>query len=215
MVDDEWFIKYIRKNFTFLDSFWDIRSLEGFIYPETYYFKSGDFKSVLFPELLIKTSLKEFGKKAFTLFKNCDISKWCNPYRLTNYEILIIASIVEKEEFNKKNMPYIADILIRRYKNGWFLGADWTLCYGLKIISKECSKYLYNDYLKDKNNLYNTRARKWLPPTPVWNPSIYSIKSVLYPKKNNYWYYLHGCNWKIYFARNASEHNFNKRFLCK
>jgi UPF0755 protein len=68
------------------------------------------------------------------------------------------------------------------------------LCYGLQVSSNQCKNYLYNKYLQDFNNKYNTRARKKLPPTPVANPTIESIKAVLYPIKNNYWYYLHDKN---------------------
>jgi len=66
----------------------------------------------LFPQLLIKTAIKEFVNKTKNL-------NWNNPYNLTPYEVLILASIVEKEEFTEKNKPLIADILIRRYKNNW------------------------------------------------------------------------------------------------
>ena len=133
-----------------------------------------------------------------------------NHYNLTPYQVLIFASIVQKEEFNPKNKPLVADILIRRYKNHWKLWADWTLCYGLKITSNKCKNYLYNKYLLDKSNPYNTRANYWLPPTPVWNPTLNSIKAVLNPQKNNYWYYLHDRNWNIHFARNENEHMINK-----
>jgi UPF0755 protein len=103
--------------------------LEGFIYPDTYFFKKEDLSSILFPELLIKTAIKNFSNKWKKIYSDCKNNKNCNPYKLSNYEILILASIVEKEERNKKNKPYIGDILIRRYKNNWLIGTDWTLCY--------------------------------------------------------------------------------------
>jgi UPF0755 protein len=103
--------------------------LEGFIYPDTYFFKKEDLSSILFPELLIKTAIKNFSNKWKKIYSDCKNNKNCNPYKLSIYEILILASIVEKEERNSKNKPYIGDILIRRYKNNWLIGTDWTLCY--------------------------------------------------------------------------------------
>jgi len=215
MINDKQFIYKLKKQYPFLNDFWDISSLEGFIYPDTYFFKKQDLKSTLFPELLIKTSLKNFWEKYMKLKKICKENKNCNPYKLSNYEVLILSSIIEKEEKSDKNKSLVADVFLKRYKNHWKLWADWTLCYGLKVDSKSCQKYMWNKYLKDKTNKYNTRAVLWLPPTPVWNPTIKSIESVLFPSKNNYWYYLHDRNGKIHFAKNANEHNVNKNIYLK
>lgn len=185
-----------------INEFWKVKNLEWFLMPDTYFFSSFDKK---FIDKLIELSLLNFKEKVIPLI-NC---KDCNPYWLTKYEILIISSILEKEEFNIKNKPLVADILIRRYKNWWRLDADWTLCYWLKIPSKYC-KYNIVKYLYDKNNPYNTRQNKWLPPTPVCNFSLNSLRAVLYPKKNKYWFYLHDKNWNIYFAETLEEHNKNK-----
>ena len=206
---DKKFILNLQNQYPQLKKFWDLASLEGFLYPDTYFFKPSDLKSYLFPQLLIKTAVKNFVNKTQAL-------NWHNPYNLSPYEALIIASIVQKEEFNPKNKPLVADILIRRYLNHWKIGADWTLCYGLKVTSGECKKYLYNKYLKDKSNPYNTRANFGLPPTPVSNPTLDTIKAVLHPQKNPYRYYLHGKDWQIHFAKTANEHQLNKsRFLLR
>ena len=210
LVDDQKFIKSL--NYEFLKDFPNIKSLEWFFYPDTYFFKPDDLKSILFPELLIKTSLKNFQNKWSTI--KCD--KNCNLYHLTFYQNLIIASIIQKEAINEENKPLIADILIRRYLNDWKLWTDWTLCYGLKIISSDCKNYLYNKYLYDKSNLYNTRANVWLPPTPVSNPTINTIKTVLFLKKNNYWYYLHDKKGNIHFSKTSRQHNYyKKKYLSK
>jgi len=205
LIDDGKFIKTLK--YSFLKDFFNIKSLEWFIYPDTYFFKPSDFKSILFPELLIKIALNNFQKK----WSSIKCNKNCNPYHLTNYQNLIIASIVQKEAISVRNKPFIADILIRRYLNNWKLWADWTLCYGLKIISSECKNYLYGKYLYDKSNIYNTRANFWLPPTPVSNPSINTIKAVLFLKKNYYWYYLHDKKGDIHFSKTAKQHNYYKK----
>ena len=208
LIENEEFIQKMKKEYPQLNKFWKIKSLEGFLYPETYFFKQDDLTSPLFPQLLIKTAIKEFVNKTKNL-------NWNNPYNLTPYEVLILASIVEKEEFTEKNKPLIADILIRRYKNNWKIWADWTLCYWLKITSDKCKNYLTYKYLIDKSNPYNTRANYWLPPSCVWNPTIKSIEAVLKPEKNNYWYYLHDKTWQIHFWRNEKEHILNKNNFLK
>jgi len=202
MVDQK-FINKMKTIYTGLNQFWRIKSLEGFLYPDTYFFKKTDLQSIYFPKLLIEISIKNFFKKIRNI-------NWENWYRLTPYQILIISSIIEKEAKATKNKPYIANILIRRFKHNWKLWTDWTLCYGLKIISKDCKNYLYNKYLDDKKNKYNTRANTWLPPTPVWNPTLNTIKSTIHSKKNTYWYYLHDKNGQIHFGKTYSEHIANK-----
>lgn len=204
LVSDKDFIA--KLDYEFLNDFKELESLEGFLYPDTYYFKPSDLESIMFPELLIKTSLKNFQKKWSWIICNQN----CNPYDLNNYENLIFASIVEKESKYSKNKPLIADVLIKRYINDWKIWADWTLCYGLKVSSNNCQKYLTNRYLKDKWNKYNTRAVIWLPPTPIWNPTIDSIKSTILSTKNDFWYYLHDKKGNIHFSKTIKEHNYKK-----
>ncbi len=203
LMTDKIFIKKISQQYPYLKTFWELNSLEGFLYPDTYFFKKSDLKSILFPQLLIKTAIKNFYKKTKNL-------NWKNNYNLSKYQILILASIVEKEESNPINKPYVANILIRRYLNNWKLWADWTLCYGLNLGSKKCYSHLTYQNLINKSNPYNTRANKGLPPTPVSNPTIETIKSVIKSKPNNYWYYLHDKNWNIHYAKTANEHTLNK-----
>ncbi len=203
LMNNRIFIQKLKNKYPILKNFWNIHSLEWFLYPDTYFFKRNDLKSYLFPELLIKTAIKDFIKKTNKI-------NWKNNYNLTKYQILKFASIVQKEERNPKNKPYVANILIRRFKNNWKIWADWTLCYGLKVTSQNCQKYMFNKYLRNKSNKYNTRANIWLPPTPVWNPTLQSIRSVINSKKNNYWYYLHWINWKIHYAKNYAGQISNK-----
>ncbi len=208
LVTNKKFIKQIQQKYTFIWKFWKIISLEWFLYPDTYFFKLQDLQSKLFPKLLINTAIKNFVKK----------NKWIsykNNYKLSYYNILILASILEKEEPNKKTKPLVANILIRRFINWRMLWADWTLCYWLNIISSKCKNYLYWKYLKQKNNLYNTRTNTWLPPTPVSNPTIDTIKSIINSKKNDYRYYLHDKNWKIYFSKTNRQHNIKRMLYLK
>ena len=202
------YIDKIKSTYKNLKQFGEINSLEWFLYPDTYFFKKTDLNSTFFPDLLIKISIKNFIQKTQKI-------NWENDYNLSPYQILILASIVQKEDYNNKNRPYIANILIRRLKNNWNLWADWTLCYWLKVLSVNCKNYLYNKYLNNSNNKYNTRKNKWLPPTPVWNPTIDSIQAVLKPIKNKYWFYLHWNDGQIHYSKNIIEHNENIRKYLK
>ncbi len=215
LVDDPDYTKITLKNYKLFKEFNKPSSLEGFIYPETYFFRPQDLTNFSFPKLLIKTATKEFAKKREKVRNQCQKDSTCNPYELTPYQALIFASIIEKEERNPDNKPLVADILLRRWQSWWKIEADRTLCYGLQIPSNNCQDYLRNKYLKDSNNAYNTRANKWLPPTPVGNPSEQSIKAVLRPQKNDYWFYLHDRQWIIHFAQTLEQHNVNKKTYLK
>ncbi len=215
LIDNPIFTQNTLKSFKLFKEFNKPTSLEGFLYPETYFFKPEDITSPLFPALLSKTAVKEFQKNRNELKTQCKKGKNCNPYNLTPYQTIIFASIIEKEERNSDNKPLVADILLRRWKNWWKIEADRTLCYGLQIPSNSCQDYLRNKYLKDSSNPYNTRANKWLPPTPVGNPSKQSIKAVLWPQKNDYWFYLHDKQGQIHFAKTLQQHNTNKAIYIK
>jgi UPF0755 protein len=65
-------------------------------------------------------------------------------------------------------------------------------------------------HLKDETNPYNTRAVAWLPPTPIANPQLSSIKAVLQPKFSSDLFYLHDNKGRIYTAKTNAEHELNK-----
>lgn len=215
LITDQKYIKDLSYKYEFFADFPDIKSLEWFLLPDTYFFKPSDFQSNLFPELLIKTALKNFEKKRKELQNKCKNDSNCNPSKLSNYQILNIASIIEKEWIIPENKPVVADLYIRRFLQKRQLWADRTLCYGLDILSVSCQEHLNYKNLQDKSNPYNTRALVWLPPTPVWNPTYNSIESTFFPEKNEYRYYLHDSNWKIHFGKTAKEHNLNKQKYIK
>ena len=170
--------------------------LEGYLYPDTYFVDIGTFTNQSFINRLIntlKTRLSDADWKAIKASKH------------TFEEIMIMASIVEREERNIKEQPKVSDILWSRLDKGVALGADATILYGLGRTSGGLS---YNDLQIDSP--YNTRKKRGLPPTPISNPSITSIKAAIYPEKNDYFYYLHGSDGKIHYAKTLDEHNANK-----
>ena len=186
----------LTKFFSFIK---DKDSLEWFLYPDTYLVKT-DFKINDF----VIQQLENFEKK---VYKTLLQEKWYSIS--TIYDIINFASIVEKEEKNKKNKQIVAWILKKRLRQWWMLWADITVCYPYKLTSEEC-KLVVSKYINKKNS-YNTRTMVWLPKTPIWNPSYDTIYFTINDKQTDYYYYLHNIKtWEIYYWKTNLEHERNK-----
>lgn len=171
----------------------DAGNLEGTLFPDTYYFKKG-----VSAQEVIKVLTNNFQEKTKELIS-------ANTAGLTPFEILILASIVEREESNSAERPKIAGILLNRYKNGELLGADATVQY---IAGKEGNwwpKDLTEVNLASESP-YNTRKFAGLPPKPICNPGLDAIKAVLKYEKSDARYYLHGKDGKVHYAKTLDEH---------
>jgi UPF0755 protein len=135
--------------------------------------------------------------------------------KLNWYDVMILATVVEKEERSKANKSTVAGIFFNRIDNGMRLDADITLCYGLKEPYETCTPAFINRAIYDKSNLYNTRQHGGLPPQAIANPSVDSIDAVLNFKKTDYFYYLHDSSGKIHYGKTLTEHNENKNRYLK
>jgi len=172
-------------------------SLEGYLYPDTYFINSATFDNKVFIQRLINT-----------LNNKLTAADW-NAVEKSGHtfsEILTMASIVEREERNSNERSIVAGILWNRFNAGQGLGADATVLYAL---GRTKGGLTYDELQIDSP--YNTRKYKGLPPTPICNPSISSIRAALYPEKTDYWYYLHDSDGKIHYAKTNDQHNENKR----
>lgn len=174
-------------------------SLEGFLYPETYFFtKSTTTQEVI--ERQISTLRQALSADDFNTIKN-------SKYGL--YEILNIASMVEREAFSASESPIIADIIRRRNEDGVegvrLLQIDATLLY----IAKDWKADAFR--LKSSESRYNTYKYTGLPPTPISNPGKDAILGSIYPEKNDYWFYIHDLSGKMHLAKTLAEHNANIR----
>lgn len=176
-------------------------TLEWFLYPDTYNIIPDKYSN----NDLIEKMLNNFKNRAY----NWLLSKYSGEKIV---EIINLASIVEKEanvSDSEEEVSIIAWILKKRLDEGWYLWADATVCYPYKITSKKCTPSFVNNNIDQKDD-YNTRKKLWLPKTPIANPSIISIKAIIYPKDTPYYFYLHDKNWKVHYGKNLEEHNVNK-----
>ena len=187
------FSKY-KEDFSFLKN---APSLEGFLFPDTYRLRQ---EATI--DDAIRVMLKEFDKKIWDSYSSLDSKK--------AYETLILASIVEREEWNSANQPIVAGILSKRYKEGIALWADATVCYGYAKTQKQCSPSFIGSVIRD-NNPYNTRSKRWYTPTPISNVPLDTWDASLNPESSPYYYYLHGSDGQIHYGRTNDEHIVNKQ----
>ncbi|HAI98651.1 TPA: endolytic transglycosylase MltG [Candidatus Peribacteria bacterium] len=170
--------------------------LEGYLFPDTYYVSVADFVPKFFLERLLTT----FDRKVVqTLAANFDESE------RSLSDIIVMASLIEKESRNDDERPVIAGILWKRFDADLGLGVDATVRY---ILEKPTGTLTAGDLNVASD--YNTRKFKGLPPGPIASPSILSIRAALRPEESKYWYYLHGSDGQIHYAVTNEEQNLNR-----
>jgi len=155
----------------------DIISLEGFLYPDTYF---------LTPEI----NEEEFIRKMYSNFLTKIPENFASVVAqkgLTFYQGVILSSIIQKETFVKEEYPVIASVFYNRLKRNIRLQSDPTIIYGL---GDKFDGNLKKTDLIDKTNPYNTYVISGLPPTPICNPSVEAIKGVMYPANTQYLYFV-------------------------
>lgn len=171
-------------------------SLEGYLYPSTYYFSSKNVEIKDIFEMMLAETEKQLSKYQENIENNT----------MSFHEILTIASIVELEGVSIEDRKGIASVFFNRLENKMNLGSDVTTYYGAKIDMGE--RDLYSSEVNECNN-YNTRCAtyKKIPVSPICNPSIDSILAVLEPSRTDYYYFVADKNKKVYFSKNITEHN--------
>ncbi len=173
---------------------------EGYLFPDTYFFNPS------MTETDVIEIMKNNFEKQMAPLQN-DIKKSKRSLR----EIIIVASIVERETVFAEDRPKVAEVLWRRLDLGMPLQADATFAY----INGKGTFQLTDDDLKI-NSPYNTYTRVGLPPTAIGNPGLASIKAALYPAKTDYLYFLSDKTGRVYFAKTFEEHQTNReRYLGK
>ncbi len=166
---------------------------EGFLFPDTYYL-SRDFTAT---DLLL---LLEDTYKT----KTAAIRSKLENNSLSEYEVVTLASILEREAKDEKSMKLVAGILLNRLENSIRLQVDASIEYAIDHSLSELSA---EDL--DLDTPYNTYLYDGLPPTPIGNPGLTAIKAVLEPTKTDYFYYLTDDEGEFHYASTFDEHKQN------
>jgi UPF0755 protein len=176
----------------------DLYTFEGTLFPDTYYI-SNDVSVTELVELLQKTM-----NEKLLPYENA-----IKESGFTRDEVLVLASILEREANDETSMKYVSGILQNRLKINMPLQVDATLDY---ILDKTSAELTQEDLELD--SAYNTYVNTGLPPKPISNPGIMAIEAVLNPKITDYMYYLTGNDGKFYYAETFEQHKQNKaRYL--
>lgn len=173
------------------------RSFEGFLFPDTYQFERDSSA-----EDVVKILLDNFTEKAWTLLVVED--QW--------YDILILASFLEREIPEFEDRRLVAGILLKRLETGMLLQIDATLSYiKCRGTFLECSRIQVVKEDLDIVSPYNTYQRLGWTPSPIANPGEEALRAALSPKSSPYWYYLSARETKeTIFSKTLDEHNDNR-----
>lgn len=174
-------------------------SLEGYLFPDTYNFKSKDVTV----ETIFNTMLDQMESKLEPYKNDIQSSK------ISVHKLLTTASIVELEAANPEDRTGVASVIYNRIKNNMSIGSDVTTYYAVKVdmSERDLRQSELNTY-----NPYNTRGPNMqgkLPVGPICCVGIKSIEAALKPDETDYLYFVADKNGKIYFAKTVQEHNNN------
>jgi UPF0755 protein len=151
------------------------RSLEGFLFPATYELRKGRPA-----RRLVEAQLEAFKRN----FDEVDL-RYARQKNLTPYDVLIIASLIEREAAVPKERRLVSSVVYNRLKNDMSLGIDATVRY----VTGNWTQPLRQSELANPSR-YNTRVHAGLPPGPIGNPGLASIKAAANPARTGYLFYV-------------------------
>ncbi len=164
----------LRMKYPFLSNV-PIESLEGYLFPDTYYLSKRIKR-----EVLVELMLNRFDALVPPVYNASPMRK-----KYTLHQIITLASILEKEAVMDRELPIISSVFHNRLDSGWLLRADPTVKYALNMPTK---RVLYSHLKVDSP--YNTYKNVGLPPGPICNPGIKAVMAALYPAKTKYYYFV-------------------------
>ena len=171
---------------------WKLSSSEGFLFPATY-----EFTKLTPSERLVRDQLRAFRRS----WRKVDL-RYARSKNLTPYDVLIIASMIEKETVVAAERRLVAAVIYNRLRNRMPLGIDATIRYGRDVPGTEPLKQ--SDLASD--DPYNTRRRLGLPPTPIANPGLASMRAAANPARVDYLYFVRkGESSRHFFTASEAE----------
>ncbi|MCX7881273.1 MAG: endolytic transglycosylase MltG [Patescibacteria group bacterium] len=191
----------ISQNFNLPETEFIKSAKEGYLFPDTY----------LIPKNATVDTIINILEKNFYQKFNKDLQEKARLKNLSLEEVLTIASLVEREAKSENDRKLVASVIFNRLKNEMKLDIDATVQYALGYQTQEKTWWKKNLTQEDLNidSPYNTYKNIGLPPGPICNPGLSSIKAVIDAPKTDYFYYLSDKTGKTHFAKTLEEHNQN------
>ena len=168
------------------------KGLEGYLFPNTY-----QFTPMTSEKEIIGTMAEHFRKASEPIWAQLG-----NSQQLSRHEIITLASIIEKETGIEAERPLVSAVFHNRLKRNMALQSDPTVIYGLKDFDGNLTR----KDLKDQNP-YNTYRIPALPPGPICNPSLASIKAALQPADVSYLFFVSKNDGTHIFSQDLESHN--------
>jgi UPF0755 protein len=193
-------------------------TIDGYLFPDTYYFKVPSS-----PTLVLETLLKQHRIVWDGLRRKNDAryTKLQDELGWSDRDFLVMASIVEKEAVSSSERPRIAQVFMNRLTSPKFvphrLDTDPTIRYGCTVPERKsaaCQDWditdrLHRKQLNDADNPYNTYQHEGLPPGPICSPGAAAMKAVMNPDGSNYFFFVAMDDKSHAFAKTRAEHERN------
>jgi UPF0755 protein len=173
-------------------------NLEGYLYPDSYQ-RTANTK----PADIVRVSLDQMADH-LTPELRAGIAK----QGLTVYQGVVLASIIEQEVGKVSDKPTVAQVFLKRLRDGMVMGSDVTNLYGSLLAGHQPPSLTYD-------SPYNTHLHQGLPPGPISNVSKESLQAVAKPGTTDYVYFVAGDDGLTYFSRTLEEHEALVRAHCK
>lgn len=167
-------------------------SLEGYLFPETYRFAPGSSERTIL-QVMVDQTRQHLTQPLLAAAKK---------HGLNEYQLLTLASIIQKEAGNEEEMPRISTVFHNRLKKGMLLQADPTVIYGIKDFNGNITR-------KDLRTRtpYNTYMNRGLPAGPIANSGWAALHAAAYPEEGDYLYFVATGEGGHHFSHTLKEHN--------
>jgi UPF0755 protein len=189
------------------------QTLEGWLFPDTYRFRPGT------PAPQVMKQLVKHAQQVYAEVKaahKAGFDGLAKTYKFGDREVVLMASLVEKETAQPDERPRIAGVFLNRLRLPTFvphlLQTDPTIVYGCTVPVKKsaaCQKFqgrIRKIHLEDKDNPYNTYTHEGLPPGPIANPGRAAMEAVLAPDATPYLYFVSKNDGTHHFSKTRAEH---------
>lgn len=188
-------------------------SAEGYLFPDTY-----KFSVEASPEAIVRRLVKRH-RQVYAELRRAHADgaeRLAKDFDWGDHEIVIMASLIEKETGKAAERPRIASVFLNRLRFASFkpklLQTDPTIIYGCTVPtdkSKACEQFegrIRRIHLRDSDNPYNTYTHEGLPPGPISNPGRGALSAVLAPERTRYLYFVSRNDGTHYFSKTRQEH---------